>query len=324
MIILGLPWGVATPEATRDEPTEEQLLLQAYEKKLANPKYVAWISQPGLPVGYQAFEEEALIKSIRARIARNLNAPTNARIVHIPVAAGAPVIDGRLDNMEWIGAAVVPMEPPHQKTRLMLLSDGKRLFLGADVPDEVTRDGFDQFRFYYHVLGSNVIVNERIHVGIHQYNGGGLRETTVRWHGAPPANDDERWKKFQITDWQIYRHFNGKSFFDRHRQYEAVLDLEEVGLHVHVPFPAFVEVETDPTYRTDGKFGNREYLGFLGSQNLPAWFIIDPTFSKKDGAPATNLKQPTKEPKKIYKWVDSDGNITFSDKPQTGADQTQN
>jgi hypothetical protein len=312
---LSLAWCVVASGASPVEPPDEQLLVQAYEKKLANPKYVAWMSRPGLPTGYQAFEEEALIKSIRARIAKQLKAPADATIVRIPVAAGAPVLDGRLDHMEWIAATVIPMEPPHQRTRLMLLSDGKRLYVGADVPEEITRHGFDQFRFYYHVLGSDVIVNERIHVGIDRYTGGGIRQTNVRWNGAPPANDDERWKKYGISDWQIYQRSDGRSFFGSHRQYEVVLDLAEVGLHVGIPFPAFVEVETDPVYRPDGKFGAREYLGFLGSQSLPAWFIIDPALST-GSSPAATRRDPTDQSSgKVHKWIDDAGRVHFGDKP---------
>jgi hypothetical protein len=307
----------AGPAARAADVSDDDLLQQAYDQKFANPNYVTWMSRPGLPTGHQDFDEEKLIKSIRARIAKHLKAPPEAEIIKIPVIAGSPpLVDGRLDYPEWLAATKVAMESPHTRTKLLLLSDGSRLYLGADVPDERTRHGFDQFRFYLHVLGSKLIVNERLHVGTDTYNSGGIRETHVRWRGAPARNDDERWKNFGISDWQIYRQARGRSYFGDYRQYEAVLDLAEAGLPIGVPFPVFVEVETDANYRPDGKFGSREYLGMLGSQNAPVWFVIDPTLSagpKHDAGVAR--EESAAGSQKVHKWTDDAGRVHFGDRP---------
>ncbi len=61
---------------------------------------------------------------------------------------------------------------------------------------------------------------------------------------------------------------------DGHRRYEAVLDLQESGLHPGVPFPARVEVETDPVRNEDGGVTSRRYVGRLGSRAAPLWFVI--------------------------------------------------
>ena len=63
----------------------------------------------------------------------------------------------------------------------MLLSDGKSLFVGCDVPDETTADGFDQFRFYLHVDISPLIKNERLHIG--RSDSRALRSTNIMWEG---------------------------------------------------------------------------------------------------------------------------------------------
>ncbi|MDP3589643.1 MAG: hypothetical protein Q8R54_03795, partial [Methylobacter sp.] len=134
--------------------------------------------------------------------------------------------------------------------------------------------GFDQFRFYIHVDIDPAIRNERIHVDRSQFETlGGIRQTQVLWQGEPPKNDDERWKKYPISDWRIYRMAKGASTLQQHRQFEAKLNLKESGLAIGSPLPVFVEVETDPLY-VDGKFKKRLYLGGLGNQDQPVWMIM--------------------------------------------------
>jgi hypothetical protein len=48
--------------------------------------------------------------------------------------------------------------------------------------------------------------------------------------------------KNAISDWQIYQHARGLASMRRHRQYEAVMDLKETGLHPGVPFRAWLQV----------------------------------------------------------------------------------
>jgi hypothetical protein len=81
--------------------------------------------------------------------------------------------------------------------------------------------------------------------------------------------------KYPISDWRIFQKARGRSSIREHREYEAVLDLEEAGLHPGVPFSAFVEVETDPALNEKGKFDHRVYLGEYGTQGSPKWLVIE-------------------------------------------------
>jgi len=85
--------------------------------------------------------------------------------------------------------------------------------------------------------------------------------------GGPPA---------VISEAQIYRLGHGASTMITHRQFEAVLDLAESGLHPGVPFAAYVEVETDPRTDATGRFQNRVLAGTLGSPAAPVWFKLEP------------------------------------------------
>ncbi len=236
---------------------------------------MAWLNKPGIPLGYQDFIEEHHIKYVRARIAKGLALPTNTKPLKIPVVTAEKItLDGAIQQQEWQQAIRIPLQPEETGSFLYLQADNDWLYLAADVPGDTTQSGFDQFRFYIHVDIDPVIRNERIHVDRSQFETlGGIRQTQVLWQGEPPKNDDERWKKYPISDWRIYRLAKGASTLRQHRQFEAKLNLIESGLTIGSPFPVFAEVETDPLY-VDGKFKERRYLGGLGSQNQPAWMIM--------------------------------------------------
>ena len=289
---------------------DQGLLKKYYTEKLMNPAYVAWKNLPGFPRGYQDFKQEHLIKQVRSQLAKNTVLPVGNKVIHIPVTNSKLVIDGRLKSPEWVRATKIPIGIKGKHADLLLQSDGKYLYLACDALAEKTESGFDQFRFYYHLNVDDTIVNERIHVGRGR-NGilGGIRQTTVRWPGSPPTSKGERWKKFPISDWRIYRNARGLSTFDKHRQYEVKLDLDEIGLHVGVPFAAFSEVETDPVKKDDGNFDHREYLGLLGSQGNPVWFVIDNQLVQ--GEHSTSPESSST----VYKWIDKQGNVQFSDSP---------
>lgn len=262
-------------------PYENQYSVDApdikkwYAEKLKNPDYVNWKSQSGLPTVYQDFAEEHYIKAARALLAKNIKPPGNTKPYPIPFISRLPRIEGYLDAKEWQDALQISLGEEQDAVSLYFFSDGIRLYIGVDAPQEKTSNGFDQFRFYYHIGLSPEIRNERIHVGRTNRPLGGIRQTTVRWQGAPPESKNERWKKYPISDWQIYKLAWGGTQFNEHRQYEAVLDLAETGLHVGTPFAAFVVIETDPLRTEQGKFKQRQYLGKLGSQNVPIWFNIE-------------------------------------------------
>lgn len=250
-------------------------LTTLYRQKLANADYVSWKNKPGLPLRYQDFIEEHHIKYVRAKIAKDLSLPANTRPLKIPVITTAKItIDGAIQQQEWQQAVRIPLQPEETGSILYLQADNDWLYLAADVPGDTTQSGFDQFRFYIHVDIDPAIKNERIHVGRSKLEVlGGIRETQVFWQGDPPKNDDERWKKYPISDWRIYRMAKGASTLQQHRQFEAKLNLKESGLTIGSPLPVFVEVETDPVY-VDGKFKQRVYLGGLGNQNQPVWMVM--------------------------------------------------
>jgi len=79
-----------------------------------------------------------------------------------------------------------------------------------------------------------------------------------------------------ISEVQIYQLGRCTSTMITHRQFAAVLDLAESGLHPGVPFAAYVEVETDPQTDARGRVQHRVLAGTLGSQAAPVWFELEP------------------------------------------------
>lgn len=274
---------VAEPKQLIDHDTPYQPIMpdnitadltSLYRQKLANPEYVAWQNQPGIPGGYQDFIEEHHIKYARAKISKNLTLPANTITLKIPLIPNTTIaIDGAIQHQEWLQAARIKLEPEKTGSILYLQADNDWLYLAADVPGDTTKDGYDQFRFYIHVDIDPAIKNERIHVSRGAPEAlGGIRETRVSWQGEPPKSEGERWKKYPISDWRIYRMAKGASTMEQHRQFEAKLNLKESGLAIGTAFPVFVEIETDPL--EDGKSRKRMYLGGLGNQNQPVWLIM--------------------------------------------------
>lgn len=261
------------PVAPKDANTDLESL---YRLKLANPDYLAWKNEPGLPWGYQDFMEEHHIKYVRAEITRNLALPEDAVMLTIPVVPASRIaIDGAIQHQEWLRAARVPLEPAETGSLLYMQADEEWLYLAMDVPRDTTRSGYDQFRFFIHVDIDPAIKNERIHVsGGRSEALGGIRETRLTWQGEPPTRKEDSWKRYPISDARIYRLAQGASSMEQHRQFEAKLNLKESGLTAGRPFPAFVEVETDPV--EEGGSRKRRYLGGLGDQNRPVWLTMQP------------------------------------------------
>lgn len=277
------PPRIRPPIAVEDASSAElaAALARAYEAKLDNPAYVAWKNAPEIARDSPKFPEELEIRRLRAAIALRAEPPAGALVRDIPLLAAPsePRLERLREEDLWSGALELEVGVSGNGARLFLSSDGTRLRLGAAVPSDRTSRGFDQLRFYYHVGLSPVIVNERIHVsptGVRV-----IRETTVRWRGAPARNDDERWKSFAISDWSVVESARGggviaEGRFARvaYRQFEAELDLAEAGLHAGVAFPAFVEIESDPVLDSDGRFVSRTIAGRLGSQSEPVWLRV--------------------------------------------------
>ncbi|OGK05310.1 MAG: hypothetical protein A2W80_16735 [Candidatus Riflebacteria bacterium GWC2_50_8] len=269
------------PLAENPEPLHDQLLSTFYAK-IESREYIDWSNLPGIPKGFQHFPEEADIKSIRARLAKKALPPDGTEVIVIPLCQNLAVtIDGHLDEPQWEQlAAKIMIGKDGARTLLYLLADDSNLYLGCDAIDERTMKGFDQFRFYFHLNTSPHIANERIHVSEDTVNG--LRQTRINWRKSPPTNENERWKKFHISDWNIYQLASGTCSFSRNKKYEASINLEESGLPIEIPFSAFVEVESDPIYEA-GKFKSRVHIGELGTQKRPVWFIIQKIAAEAQG-----------------------------------------
>lgn len=266
---------VAAPQIpAKPNADENKRLISAFRAKFDNPEYVKRKNADGIPSTPQDFPEEELIKKVRGRIAANITAPSNARVIEIPVTGDLSLkINGQLGRHEWGEAITVPIGIQGAVTTLLLVSDGERLFLGLDAFDEKTASGFDQFRFYWHVRLTPEIENERLHVR-HGGHPRVLRQTNIRYKHKP-GEVPIRWMKFPVTDWDILPKAEGASSLRKHRQYEASIPLDEAGLHIGIPFAARFEVETDPERENDGSFRKRVYLGALGSQNSPVWLRVE-------------------------------------------------
>jgi hypothetical protein len=277
-----VPSQPALPSEEREEEEPYRVVIPAiketdiaklYRQKLANPDYLRWFDLPGLPLGYQDYPEEHAIKYARAQIAAELRAPANVSVAAIPLRQGLNIaIDGVIDGREWQSARRLELFPQAAGSALYLLADFEWLYIACDVPGEKTEDGFDQLRFYFHVDIDPAIKNERIHLGRHDKRLGGIRETTLVREASPGVYVNSR-RGYPISDWQIFRMARGATKLKQHRQYEAKIHLAESGLHLGVPFPVYVELETDPL-KENGKFKKRLYLGKLGSQQQPVWLMI--------------------------------------------------
>lgn len=244
-----------------------------YRQKLANPDYRRWLDLPGLPKGYQNYPEEYAIKYARAQIAGGLIAPAGEKVEPLPLHSDLAIeINGVIDDSEWTNAKRFALSPATSRTVLYLQADAEWLYIACDVPAETTESGFDQLRFYFHIDIDPAIKNERIHLGPYGKRLGGIRQTTIL-RPTLQNGDERKTRVYPLSDWQIFRMATGATRLRQHRQYEAKLHLEESGLHHGVPFPVFVEVETDPL-QENGKFKRRQYLGMLGSQQQPVWLMI--------------------------------------------------
>jgi hypothetical protein len=242
----------------------DQLLL-VFTAKLANPAYARWRRLSLGQQPYQAFDEEALLKELRSRIAASVAPPPGAQVTSVPIVPGAvPVIDGRLAPGEWQAAVQADLG---KGTTLYAMSDGRRLYVAADVPGDTTEDGFDQLRVYYHVDLAGVITHERVHVSRW------ATDAFASYRLSHLPRPGER-QALALSESHIYRQGRGASTMIGHRQFELALDLDESGLHPGVPFAAYVEVETDPLTDWGGRFRERAYAGRLGSQTAPVWLVI--------------------------------------------------
>ena len=270
----GSPTAPPQPEIESAGGGPQVELGRAIAVKFANPAFAAARAQRGrLPPDSYPMAEERPVREARDRLVRARRAPPGAKVLLILNAAVPPLVDGVVEEAEWRNATHLMLEPARRGAKVMLLASGGRLYLAAIAPKDRTVDGFDQFRFWYHVELSPFFENERAML---TGRGGGVR--TLRGVRLPRAGQpirdglDPRTLK-QDTDWGVHGRLRGASKVAEYRQYEMSVDLEEAGIFPGVPFAAFLEVEGDPLYE-GGQFKERVLEGSLGSASSPVWLQL--------------------------------------------------
>lgn len=207
---------------------------------------------------------ELWTRAARSRLAAVRTAPQGVLVHAIPRTGKAPLLDGGIGSEEWRGALRIALGPRSIGSTVLLMSDGTRLYLAADVPSDTTKIGYDQFRVWFHLDLSPWLESERVFL---DRGGRTLSMRTVR---VPDADKRPRSR----TDWRIFERARGATRVAGHRTYELELDLEEAGIRPGVPFPARLEIEGDPILNGAGKFRQRRSLGEAGSFDAPLWLRV--------------------------------------------------
>jgi hypothetical protein len=248
-------------------------LAQMVHYKLSNAEYAAALNARGkIPSSFHMAEEQ-WIRQARSEISRLRKAPPGVRVLTIPRVQIAPTLDGKIHVEEWKGALQVPLEPAAAGS-VLLLAHGGQLYVAARAVTDKTDEGFDQFRFWFHIDLSPYLRNERVFLAGKGWLGQ-LRDVYLPPEREPILESPEPGKLTHKTDWNIFERSRGASKVDGFRQYELQMDMAELGLFAGAPFPAFFEVEGDPVYEA-GKFKARTILGTAGSKAAPIWFHIAP------------------------------------------------
>lgn len=168
----------------------------------------------------------------------------------------------------------IALEPAARKALVLLLAHGGQLYLAALAPGDKTAQGFDQFRFWYHLNLSPFFENERAHIG-----GRGdarmLRATRLPRPGEAIRDGLDPRSLVRDTDWGVTGRLRSASIVAGFRQYEVAVDLTDAGIAPGVPFPAFHEIEGDPVMDA-GKFKARVIEGQIGSASQPVWLRVAP------------------------------------------------
>jgi hypothetical protein len=277
------PWhGTYDPQKERPPEREPQKvardtphvwLAQMVHRKLTNPQYAAALAERGkIPNSFHMAEEQWLRKA-RSDISRARKAPPGVRVLTIPRAQIAPTLDGKVYVEEWKGALQLPLEPASAGS-VLLLAHGGQLYIAARAVTDKTDEGFDQFRFWFHIDLSPYLRNERVFLA-----GKGwlaqLRDVFLPPEREAILESPEPGKLTRKTDWNIFERTRGASAVAGFRQYELQVDMGELGLFAGVPFPAFFEIEGDPVYE-GGKFKSRTMVGTAGSAGAAIWLHVTP------------------------------------------------
>lgn len=267
--------GTAPTHAAEQAP-EHEALGRALAKKFENPDYAAALAARNrIPTSHDMPEEHA-VRRARSKLTLARRAPPGARVLGIPLTATPPTVDGVVQPGEWERALRLTLEPADKGSEVLLLAHGATLYLAALAPADRTEDGFDQFRFWFHLELSPFLENERAFIA-----GRGrlisLRGVRLPRDGATFTPSQPLSRLLAKTDWNIYSASRGASSMTGYRQFEMALDLAETGLPKSAPFPAFVEIEGDPVRDPAGKFKARLSLGQLGTAKAPLWLRIGPS-----------------------------------------------
>lgn len=263
------------PAQFTGETAVHEALGRALAKKFENPDYAAALaSRNRIPSSYDMPEEHA-VRRARSKLTLARRAPPGAQVLSIPLTSKPPTIDGIVQPGEWNRALRLTLEPGDKRSEVFLLAHGGTLYLAALAPADRTEDGFDQFRFWFHLGLSPFLENERAFIA-----GRGrlssLRGVRLPRDGLNFAPSQPMSLLLAKTDWNIYSASRGASSVTGFRQFEMALDLAESGLPRSAPFPAFFEIEGDPLRDPAGKFRARVSLGQLGAAKSPQWLRIGP------------------------------------------------
>ena len=268
--------GTPAPPIAVSGNSDHVQLGKAIAVKFANPEFAAARSVRGrLPPPSFDVPEEQGVRRARDKIAFARRAPADAKVLTIPRAGAAPVLDGAVGEAEWRGALRIALEPAARKASVLLLAHGGQLYLAALAPGDRTAEGFDQFRFWYHIELSPFMENERAMIS------GRGRALTLRGTRLPRAGEairdglDPR-SLAQDADWGVSGRLRSASIVSGFRQYEVAVDLAEAGIGSGAPFPAFLEIEGDPEMDAAGKFKARVIEGRIGSASQPIWLRVAP------------------------------------------------
>lgn len=267
----------AKPAAIAVEGNSDHVQLgRAIALKYANPEFAAARSVRGrLPPDSHSVAEERAVRQARDKIAFARRAPADAKVLTIPHAAAAPQLDGTVGEAEWRGALRIALEPAARKAAVLLLAHGGQLYLAALAPGDKTAEGFDQFRFWYHLNLSPFFENERAHIG-GRGDARTLRATRRPRPGEAIRDGMDPRTLVQDTDWGVTGRLRSASIVAGFRQYEVAVDIAESGLGPGVPFPAYFEIEGDPENDAAGKFKARVIEGQTGSAGQPIWLRVAP------------------------------------------------
>jgi len=207
---------------------------------------------------------EHWIQAARSRLAAIRSAPEGAKVHTIPISAKSPVIDGNLGADEWHGALRITLEPQWRGCSVLLQSDGRHLFLAADVTDNASETPYDRLDFRFHLALSPWLEDES--AVIHS-DGKVQTLRTLRLRGESGKSE---WR----TDAHIFEQVHGATAVQGHRVYELELDLVEAGIKVGAPFAARLEIQGESSLAQKKPFRSRPKFAWTGTVSSPLWLRI--------------------------------------------------